>query len=421
MPSIVDGLFAGRAGIASHGNAISVLSDNISNSNTTGFKQSRADFSDLLAGNLSGAGATIAGSGSRVIGITPILTQGSFEFTGRGLDTGIDGKGFFLAEDSLGTGQRFYSRAGNFRLDTDGFLLNQNSYRVLGFPSSGAGGLDYLNINDRTQASVGSTTATIGGNLDASDDIAAEPAAGSTYAQINSAAQFSTFVNIFDTLGASHTVSVYFFHTAANAWTASAYVEGAEVTGGTAGLPTKLNGLSLVFGSDGQLTVPTANSETITPAWVNGSDPTVPVVVSFSPITQYAAASAIDNIAQNGTGSGNVVGFSIEKDGKLIAQLDNGQTSNVGTVALANFANSEGLRRAGGSLFQETVESGVAVVGTPGTGTYGNLESGALELSNADIATDFIKLISLQRGFQGSSRIIQSINQLLTDLVNTIA
>ena len=140
MPSIIDGLFAGRSGIQSHGTGISVLADNISNSNTTGFKQSRADFADLVAGNLSGGSSVVAGSGSAVTAVTPILTQGTFEFTGRGLDVAIDGNGYFTVADAA-TGQKFYTRAGNFKIDTNGNVLDQNGYQVQGFPSTGAGGL----------------------------------------------------------------------------------------------------------------------------------------------------------------------------------------------------------------------------------------------------------------------------------------
>ncbi len=420
MPSIIDGLFAGRSGISSHGSAISVLSDNIANSNTTGFKQSRADFADILSGSLFGGGGNISGSGSRIVGVTPILNQGSFEFTGRGLDTGVDGRGYFILEDETASGQRFYSRAGNFKLDIEGNLLNQNGFRVMGFPATGAGGLTALNVNQRTQNSIKTTLVTIGGNLDASEDTDAEPAAGSSYAQLNAAAKFSTSVNIFDSLGAQHSVTTYFFHTGNNAWTASAYVDGEEVTGGTAGTPSKLGDVDLAFGSDGQLTDPTINTITATPPWNNGSDPAVDIEFVFDPITQFAAASAIDNISQDGTGSGSVVGFNVEKDGSLFAQLDNGQSASIGIIGLANFANAEGLRRSGNSLFQETIVSGSPVVGQPDTGTFGSIEAGALELSNSDVAADFIKLISLQRGFQGSSRVIQSINQLLSDLVNII-
>ena len=433
MPSIIDGLFAGRAGIQSHGTGIAVLADNISNANTTGFKQSRADFSDLLAGNLSGGQSINTGSGSAVTAITPILTQGTFEFTGRGLDTGIDGNGFFVVE-SAATGVRAYSRAGNLKVDIDGNLLNQNGYQVLGFPATGAGGLQVLNVNNRSQASIQTNTVTVGGNLDAETPATAITPANlsggpveTTFATLSTASNFSTFVNVFDSLGGKHTVTIYFFHTGTNAglgtstWTAQAYANSNEITGGTPGNAYLIGEqTNMVFSSTGQrVTPPTAAAPdfTATPAWNGGVLPGS-IKFLFDPMTQFSASSAIGNISQDGTGSGNVVGFSIEPTGTLFAQLDNGQTSSIGTVALANFANPEGLRRQSGSLFAETTTSGAPVVGNPGTGTFGQLQSGALELSNADIAGDFIKLISYQRGFQGSSRMITSINDLLNEIIN---
>ena len=418
MPSIIDGLFAGRAGIQSHGTAISVLADNVANQNTTGFKQSRADFIDLLAGSLGGGSSVQAGSGSAIVSVTPILTQGTFEFTGRGLDVAIDGNGFFVVEDSGGAGQTFYSRAGVFHVDKEGNLLDQNNYAVLGFKSTGAGGLEPMNVNEKEQGSIFTSTVTFSGNLDASSDLTAGiPAAGSTFAQYNNAAQFSTFVDVYDSLGEPHTATVFFYHTATSpaSWTAVAVVDAGEV-GGVDGVPSVIGTSTLNFSSDGTRIAPLTDF-TATPAWDNGSS-VGSIVFAFSPFTQFSSSSNIGSIAQNGTGSGSVVGFNVEADGTFFAQLDNGQTSRIGTIALSTFANAEGLRRVGNSLYTESVSSGEPVVGTPGTGTFGSLEAGALELSTADIAGDFIKLISLQRGFQGSSRIITNISDLLKEIIN---
>jgi flagellar hook protein FlgE len=429
VPSIVDGLFAGRSGIQSQGTGIAVLADNISNSNTTGFKQSRADFADLLAGNLSGGQSVVTGSGSSVVSVTPVLTQGTLEFTGRGLDTAVDGNGYFVVQDQA-SGQRFYSRAGNFKIDTDGNLLNQNGFRVLGFPSSGAGGLQALNVNDRSQSSIQTTEVSIGGNLESDKPTTTPPTVDAnnetTFKDVSDAASYSTFLDVFDSLGAKHTVTLYYFHTVQGTgstdseWQVQAYVDGGDIVGGTAGKAHKIGetGTSLKFDSSGTRpgTLPDSDMEA-QPAWVGGAS-VGDINFSFQPYTQFSTPSSVDNLSQDGTGSGNVVGFSIEPSGQLFAQLDNGQTAVVGTVALATFANPEGLRRSGGSLFAETSTSGAPVVGQPGTGTFGNLQSGALELSNADIAADFIKLISLQRGFQGSSRIITNINDLLNEVIN---
>ncbi len=433
MPSIIDGLFAGRAGIQSNGTAISVLADNIANQNTIGFKQSRPDFVDLLAGSLSGAGAVSTGSGSSIISTTPILNQGTFEFTGRGLDIGIDGNGYFVVSDPGAGGSRFFTRAGNFQVDTDGNVLDQNGLQVLGFPAGAAGGLEPLNVNVRAQDSVESDTITIAGNLDAESDvqtvIADYPAAGTATAgagvqlsAFSANANFSTFVDVFDSLGGKHTVTTYFYNNGpgggTNNWDVRTVVDGSDIAGGTAGEAIEIGNVTLQFGSNGTQASPLddiINANNI--QWNNGSG-AGNVAINFSPFTQFASASNIQSISQDGTGSGSVIGFNVEPDGTLFAQLDNGQTASIGTVSLAIFANAEGLSRVGNSLFAQTSRSGEPVIGTPNTGTFGSLESGALELSTADIAGDFIKLISLQRGFQGSARIITNIDDLLNEIIN---
>jgi len=420
VPSINDGLFAGRAGIQSHGSAISVLADNIANANTVGFKTSRPDFADLLAGNLGGGSAVSVGSGSSLIGVTQIFNQGTFEFTGRGLDLAIDGNGFYVVQDAGGGGQRLYSRAGNFRVDEEGNLLNQNGMYVLGFPENGAGGLEPLNVNERKLDSIGTANVTIAGNLNAaSEELGVPPGANPTYADLNEYKDFSTFVDVFDSLGASHSITMYYFHTGANTWEARAYVDSGDIDGQVAGSPYLLGSATLNFEPDGTRTEPIPDVDILVdnPAWASGANPD-DIEVLFNPFTQYAQASSISSIAQDGTGGGSVVSFTVEEDGTLFAQLDNGQTASIGTIALANFANVEGLRRVGNSLYAETGTSGEPVIGTPGNGTFGALEAGALELSTADIASDFIKLISLQRGFQGSSRVITNIDDLLNEIIN---
>lgn len=440
MPSIINGLFAGRSGIQGHGSAISVLADNISNSNTVGYKPTRPEFSDLLAGNLGGGGGggITVGSGSSLTGTTQIFSQGTFEFTGRALDLAIDGTGFFITEDTLG--QRLYSRAGNFSVDSDGNLLNQNGNSVLGFPEGGTGGLERINVNDRTSSDVFTRNVDITGNLDAStpvltngatdipDDVSTNNTVTTTYTDLNNAAEFSTFVDVFDSLGASHTVSIFFFHTASgatNEWVARAYVPEEDILPTTSppgpivgtGQPYQIGSVTMEFSSDGQRINVTDPDFTATESWANGSSP-MNIEFSLDPFTQFANPSSINSISQDGSGGGQIISFSVGSSGQLFALLDNGQQSEIGTLAVANFSNLEGLGRRSGSLWVETVTSGEPVVGTPNTGQFGAIQSEALELSAADLAADFIKLISLQRGFQGSSRVIGSIDELLNEIVN---
>lgn len=416
MASIIDGLFSGRSGIQAHGTAISVLADNIANGNTTGFKAARADFVDLLAGSLGGGGsATATGSGSAVAKVTRILNQGTFESTGRGLDVAIDGNGFLVVQD--GFGSRYFTRAGNLQVNPEGFLLDQNGYQVMGFPSNGSGGLTTLNVNARVAQDISTSSMTWSGNLDAASAITTPPGVVS-FVNLSNSSSFQYTMKVFDSLGASHDVSAYFFHTATNEWQVRLYADGGDITAGTAGTPSLLGTVNLTFTAAGQLnTGVTPGTTTITPAWSNGSNPGS-IAVDFSNFSQFASANTIDSADQNGTGSGSVTGFSVRPDGTLVARLDNGQTSSIGVIALASFANGEGLQRLGNSLFAESADSGEAVIGNPGVGIFGALQSGSLELSTADLAADFIKLISLQRGFQGSSRIISSINDLLNEVVN---
>ncbi len=424
MPSINDGLFAARAGIQSHGTAIAVLGDNIANQNTVGFKAARADFVDLLAGSLGGGGATSTGSGSSAGKITRILTQGTFESTGRGLDLGIDGNGFFTLQND--SGNTYYTRAGNLQVDPSGNLLDQNGFYVMGYPTGGAGTLERLNVNERVSGDIGSEAVTISGNLNAAEDNPAGALAGGPsfeYAELNDGSNYQQQVTIYDSLGAQHTLNIYFNKAAAptsNEWTAYAFIRNGDLAGNLnpadeASLAP--NGtLTLNFNSNGQMTsVGTANLGPIN--WANGSSPTT-IALDLSGFSQFASPNTTDSLSQDGTGSGSVTGFSVSTEGLLFAQLDNGQTSSIGTISLATFSNAEGLSRVGNSLFTSSTASGEPVYGTPNVGTFGALQSGALELSTSDLAADFIKLISLQRGFQGSSRVVSSINDLLNEIVN---
>ncbi|MCC6220373.1 MAG: flagellar hook protein FlgE [Deltaproteobacteria bacterium] len=424
MPSIIDGLFAGRSGIQSHGVAIATVADNISNSNTVGYKASRADFTDLLLGSLGGGGTgnMAVGSGSTISSVTEVFNQGSLEFTDRNLDLAVDGNGFFVLEDI--SGARYYSRAGNLKIDADGYLRNQNDLYVLGFPVNGSGGLERIATNQISQENIESLNVFIGGNLDASSALTAQPAAGATYAELSDAASFSTFVDVFDSLGAKHTATVFFYHTAPGTWTASTFIDGGELASGgagagTAGAAVQVGTVDLTFSSDGTRTAPVAPDLLMGADWANGATDSS-IGVYFDPFTQYASPSSISEISQDGSGAGNVVSLSFEGDGTLFALLDNGETSSMGTLALAAFANPEGLQRRGGSLYAESNSSGEAVLGTPQTGRFGAIEAGALELSTTDLASNFVKLISLQRGFQGSSRTITTVNDLLQELINIV-
>lgn len=428
MPSIINGLFAGRAGLSTHGTAIAVVGDNISNASTIGYKASRAEFEDFIAGGQ--AAGKVIGSGSNLAAVTTVFTQGTLEFTGRNLDLAIDGNGFFVVSDG---GQRFYTRAGNFKLDASGYLIDPNGYRVLGFPTGGSGALEELNFATASQGNVRTENVSIAGNLDASEptiDMAAFDAANpvsaagavvstTTYATLAENAAYSTVVDVFDSLGAKHTVTAFFFHSDPGEYTVRLYVNSEDVdpSGSATGLPRQIGTFTMNFDSSGQRTTVAGNPDiNATVPWNNGSL-AAPIAFNFDPFTQYSASSTIQSISQDGQGIGAVTSISVENDGRIFALLDNGQRAEIGTMGVVNFSSPEGLTRIGKNLLQQSTASGEPIIGTPGAGTFGTVKAGSLELSTVDIAAEFVKLITLQRGFQANSRIITTINQLLSEII----
>lgn len=419
MSGILKGLLSARSAIRAHGRGISVLADNIANQNTPGFKASRAEFSDLLLGSLSGTSQI--GSGSMLSGVTPMLTQGSFEFTARGLDLGIAGNGFFVVEDP--SGAQLYTRVGNFEIDAAGYLVDANGYHVLGFPSGSSGGLQALNLGGFSQGAAETSLVAVSGNLDASSPLvppASLPTPGvSTFSEYEVSAALSTQIEVYDSLGQAHTVSTYFYHTANTptpSWNYRVVVDAGE-TGGPAGIPDELASGNLSFQSDGTRTLPLpASDATLNPAWVNGASASS-IDLSFSAFTQFSSASYVSSVSQDGLSTGSVQGFTVRADGTLEAVLSNGQNTSVGRVALASFANSEGLLRTGDSHFARSSTSGEVVLGTAGDASFGGIESGVLEGSNVDVAADFIRQIRYSRGFQGNSRIISRLDELLEEII----
>ncbi len=430
MPSIINGLFAGRAGISSHGNAIAVAGDNISNASTPGFKATRAEFESLIAGD--GVIGRQFGSGSAISQVATLFEQGTLEFTGRPLDLGVSGNGYFILsrEDT-----RLYTRAGNFKIDTAGFIVNPAGLALLGFPANGSGALAPINVNNVSQTAIESTEVTIAGNVNSSAalvDVAAIPDPGVavpptvTFADLSLQAEYSTVVDVFDSLGERHPTTFFFFHTGVNEYTVRAYVNNEDVDttplpigSGLKGYPRQVGETVITFGGDGQRDNPPAVGGadiTANITWNNGAAASE-IEFAFLPLTQYASASNILSVTQDGSGVGAVQSISVAADGEITALLTNGQNSSLGRIAMANFANQEGLARLSGNLLAASTASGAAIIGRAETGNFGSIKSGTLELSTVDIASEFVRIITLQRGFQASSRIITTINQLLNEII----
>lgn len=429
--SILRSMNTGAAGLRSHSAAIGVTGDNIANVNTVGFKRSRAVFEDLLGRSIAGSTTTIpsAGAGSRLAHIQQMWTQGALLTTEAPTDLAISGGGFFMVEGNAGgLNSRFYTRAGQFSIDVNGDLVNPNGLQLLGYSADAAGTigatLGPLSVSGSTLPASATTAVDIAVNLDSNEPVLAVPW---DPANPGETSNFATNVTVYDSLGNSHQVTVYYRKTADNAWDWHAMVDGGEITGGVAGVPFEGASGSMTFTTDGAL-----DTETVGPSdwdFVGGATPDQVIDFDFGEsiaeggdgfggTTQLANDSVTTRAEQDGYTGGSVAGLSIAADGTITGVFSNGQRRVLGQVALADFTSEAGLDRGGENLWVETPRSGEALVGTPTAGGLGSLVAGALEGSNVDIGQEFVDMIAYQRGFQANSRVITTADEMFGEVVN---
>ena len=433
--ALTGALFSGVSGLNANGNAMNVIGDNIANVNTIGFKSSRAIFSDLLSADVGG---TKIGLGSRLASSDRLFVQGGVETTNSSTDMAIQGHGLFILKDSQGG--TFYSRAGEFSLDKDGNLSNPAGLAVQGVKLDSNGnptsGLTNIVISQLVVAPATTDTINLAANLDATatTPAAAIPtdAAGTKDTPANwfAASSFSTVVTVYDSLGQGHDLTVLFRKTGTpNQWDYRVVANSSEISGGTAGDLQQVNaaGGKLVFNSDGTLDTTVASSGTNTTVtaigpitWADGAnDQTIAAGnFIFTGTSQFALPSSVSQINQNGTQSGVLKGINIGSDGVITGQFTSGGTQPLFRVALGDFANPQGLQHLGNSLFLQSPDSGPILIGSPGDGSFGTVLSGSLELSTVDLATEFVKMVTTQRGFQASSRTITVTDTLLEEVAN---
>ena len=427
--ALTGALFSGVSGINSNGNAMNIIGDNIANANTIGFKSSRAVFFDLLSADVGG---TKIGLGSRLAASDRLFVQGGVETTNSVTDLAIQGKGLFILRD--GQGGTFYSRAGQFGIDKDGNLANPAGLAVQGVQLDANGnptsGLTNIVISQLVVSPVETDAIDIALNLDATkatptpaipaDAAGTEDTPGNWFAGAN----FSTVVTVYDSLGRGHDLTYLFRKTAtANQWEVRVAANAGEITGGTAGMLQQVNatGGLLAFNPDGTVDTATTNITDIGPiTWANGSNAQTVLAadMDFTGTTQFALPSSVSLQNQNGSQSGILKGISIGTDGVITGQFTSGGNQPLFRIALADFANPRGLAHVGNSLYLQSPESGSLLTGNPGDGSFGAVLSGSLELSTVDLATEFVKMVTTQRGFQASSRTITVTDQLLEEVAN---
>ncbi|MFN0251414.1 MAG: flagellar hook protein FlgE [Kofleriaceae bacterium] len=408
--TIGNSLWIGVSGLMAHGEAISTVGDNIANVSTVGFKRSRAMFNDLLGGELNNSRL---GGGVYLGGNQSIWQQGTLQQTGNPLDVGISGTGMFVVNGNhAGRDGQFFTRDGRFTLDASGTLVTQNGMRVQGYGiANGVRGTSVgdLALGGRQSPPVASTNAAMTLNLDSNS-----PAQTYDPADPNGTSSYSTSVTVYDSLGAPHQATVHFTKTPANDWEWHATVDGAEV-GGTAGTPVEIANGTMAFDANGNLTnqAMLSSSASFTNAAANQA-----IAFDFTGTTQNSGVSVISASNVDGRSAGSLIDVKINPDGTIDGIYDNGDTIAIAQLALADFANNEGLMREGDSLYTATRESGQVLMDVAGSGGRGSLMSGALEQSNVDLSSELVQLIAYQRAFQANSKIVTTADEMMLEVTN---
>jgi flagellar hook protein FlgE len=375
-----------------------VISNNIANVGTTGFKRSDSLFAELYTSSLGGAG-TQPGSGVTLERIRSDFGQGSFEFTSSQLDLAIDGNGLFVLQNGSET---LYTRAGAFRLDNDGFVVTEGGASLQGYGADDTGqintALGNLQITNALLAQKPTQEITFNGNLDSR---ATAPTTVPFDATNPETYNFTSTTTVYDSAGAAHQVTMYF---AKDATVASQYNVTVSIDD-----VVQDETASLLFDNAGVLdatSVTALNLASYAPANANAQ----PINIDFSTITGYGATSATSGVTQDGYAAGQLAGFEFDRTGVAYATYTNGETRAVGQVALATFTNPSGLQSAGKTNFAESSTSGVASIGTPDSGARGVIRPSALESANVDLTVELLALIEAQRNFQSNAQAIQNAN-----------
>ena len=417
--SITSSFYSALSGLDSHSIAMQVIGDNVANVHTTGFKGSTAHFEDILGQSLSGVvGSNQTGAGVKTSTVDVNFFQGSFETTNVATDVALNGKGFFVVGDPS-SDELFYTRAGHFLLDNEGYYVNSEGLRVQGYLYDDAGEnlietLSDIQINQNDMIPPRFTSeAEMVLNLDASET-------EGTWDPDNAAASsnFSTAMNIFDTLGQSHQIQLYFVKTDAQTWEWHAMIDGSDVEGGTPGELVEYGTGTIAFDTSGVLTTTmpvTFYTGSLT--FANGLTPS-DTEIDFTDTTQFGSASAVQSINQDGYAPGMVSGISIDEDGNIIARYTNGNVRNIARLALADFTNLNGLQRKGNTLYQATTTSGDPLYNKPGIGGMATISASMLEESNVDLAAEFVRMIIIQRSYQTNSKVISTTDEMMAQLMN---
>lgn len=430
----------GLSALRAASNELNITGNNIANAGTVGFKQSRAEFGDLYAASVQGAGSNQQGAGVQLSNVAQLFNQGNINYTENSLDLAINGNGFFRTNNN---GEISYTRAGYFGVDRDGFMVNNFGYRLQGYAVDANNNLQNgvisdIRIQNAGQAPQASSTLNQSFNLNSTNAVPTtapfDPADPNTY-------NAATSTNIFDTQGNSHVMTQYFVKTGANTWNMNVLIDGRNPANPASTAPYsmamgftasgQLDPLSLASAdftfpvpADGRFSlngwVPASPDSTAPSGWsANGAGGSAAgLQVDLRNSTQFASNFTVNSVSQDGYTTGQLTGLEIDDTGVIFARYTNGQSAVQGQIVLATFANVQGLTPAGKSAWAQSFQSGDPVVGTPRTGTLGALTAGALEDSNVDVSEQLVNMIIAQRNYQAAAKAIETESTVTQTIVN---
>ncbi|MBN3829278.1 flagellar hook protein FlgE [Burkholderia sp. Ac-20384] len=408
----------GLSGLSGASNALDVIGNNIANANTVGFKSSTAQFADMYANSVATSTNTQIGIGTALNAVEQNFGQGTINSSSSSLDVAINGNGFFQMSNN---GVTTYSRDGTFQRDKNGYIVDSQGRNLMGYAAN-AGGVINTAQTVPLQAPTTNISPTATTKISAQFNLNSQdttPTKTPFSATDNTTYNYSTSIQVYDSLGGSQAVNMYFVKSAAGTWEAYAGVQG----GATNDLGTVNFNSSGTIQSTTTGTPPTPTTSVgqfqFTVPNTDGSATPQSLTLDLTGTTQYGGKDGVNNLAQDGYASGTLTTYTIGTDGKLTGNYSNGQTAVLGQIALANFNNPNGLVNLGGNQYAESAASGVPQVSAPGSTNHGTLQGSALENSNVDLTSQLVNLITAQRNYQANAQTIktqQTVDQTLINL-----
>lgn len=399
----------GLSGLGAAAKALDAISNNVANASTAGYKASQAQFSDVFAASLSGAGSGQVGIGTQIASVRQQFTQGNIEVTNNAMDLAINGGGFFRMSNN---GTITYTRNGQFLVDKDNYIVNSLGSRLTGYAANASGAILQsspveLHISRDDLDPLATTDMDMSLNLDSREPVVA----GAIDIDDPTTYNFSTAATVYDSLGVAHTLTIFFQKTAANDWDIAYGLDGTDIT-------STATGTSVQFDATGTVSGGGTTTFSIPAATLGTGAADLDFTLDVTAATQFGSAFGVNDITQDGYSSGRLTGISVSDDGIVQGRYSNGLNRNLGQIVLVAFNNPNGLQPLGGNQWAETSQSGAPLVNAPGSSNLGLLQSGAVETANVDLTAELVAMITAQRNYQANAQSIKTQDSILQTLVN---